>query len=190
MSIITLDGRTHGLMADPEKFREQRHHFEKKLQGFLEKFQDDIRESAVVKADIDKLKDTYHQRWNNECDVAEKRGMPIDRDAFVKQVDSALAQMERRRKYTGAITPDALEMIGFRRWSDGTFRTRQFTLEQRGRDWSIRMSGELLGDYNMPNLIRLMDALDIKSMEPLHEPATDSTTQPSTGVLSRLFNRA
>ncbi len=191
-SIIGLDGQAIGVMGDPEKFRELRVTFEKKLQKHLEKFQDDIRESAVIKADINALKSTYHLRWNNDCDIAARQGLKdIDRDAFVKQVDAALAQLERRRMFTGPITPAALEMIGFRKWSDGSYRTHEINVEPVGTtgDWRITFVGDLCRDFQMSHIIRLMDSLDLKSLSPFNEDDYTKALPAKRTLIQRLTRR-
>lgn len=169
--IVGIDGQALSAMTNPEQFRELRQAAEKRMQTRLEQFEKDIRTSAVVDADIPALRDAHDADWQKDCDHFEKKGLVgIKRGAFLDQVNASLAQIERRRKFTGPITPEALEMLGFTKWADGSYRTEEVTVEPYGKHWVI-IGGMYRGDFTMANVIRFMDALDIKRLTPwMEEP--------------------
>lgn len=190
MKSITAEGDTSATMADPDKFRELRVVYEKKLQKHLDGFQGDIRESEVVAADVAALKATYHARWQADCDAAERKGLAVKRNAFIDKVDASLAQLARRRMVTGPITPEALVAIGFRLWPDGTYRTFELIVERVNDDWRITPHGDLVRDFNMANILRLMDALEIKNLSPWNHTPDQIPAPVQPSLIKRLFRPA
>jgi hypothetical protein len=165
--------KNNNITADPEKFREQRVVYEKKLNDGRDSFLKDIRESRVVQPDLPGLRTTYIQRWHQDCEIAERRyGLKLERDAMQKEIDAAFEHIQFQRLFKGPIAPEALERAGFRPWSDGSFRTEEMQVRQVGKDWHLKISRPLIGEYTMLTLVRLKEVLGWASVTPLHQPAS------------------
>lgn len=171
MNIIKPNGEeSQGIFSDPNKFRDLRKRMENKLDELLQFLGNDLRESPVTKAIAEKLIDTYDLRWLAECDIMQRQDFPVQRDAFRKAASGVLDQLARKAMYAGPFTPEALEILGFRKWSDGSWRTHEITLKPIGTDWEVVITQRLIAPYKLPFLLSLTSAAGIKSLTPLPEP--------------------
>lgn len=160
---------------DPQEFRDLRNRFEKRLDELLMQFGETIRDSPMAKPDVNAILANYNQRWNSECDLAAKKDLQLDREAFNMKVNDMLAKISRQRMYQGPITEEALQLLGFRKWSDGTWRTMQVVLTPVGKDWSVHITEDMVGPYGLPFLLQLTSAAGIKHLVPFNEPAPAPT---------------
>ena len=180
MQLVTPSGDAATTSSvTPEEFIELREAFEKKLELLLNQFANAIRTSPAVNADVETLRASFAQRWQAECEVATRKGISLNTEAFTDQVNDLLAREERKRMYKGPITREALELVGFRAWPDGTMRTAEVTVAPVGDDWRIVITADLVNKHHMPYLLNLVTAAGIKSLTPMHpfEGASQDQTQ-------------
>lgn len=185
-SIIDLNGQKHGVMADPEAFLKDKERWEKRLNRTWEEFTTAIQPSEVAKPDVKGLFETFNHRWKGECETAERGGFHLDREALQRRYDALEAQRARRALFTGPITPEALSMIGFRKWSDGSYRTMELMVEPIGTDWRLNITADLFREYNMGHIIRLMDVVEIKNLTPFYESQLPPAPRP---LFRRILDR-
>lgn len=171
----------------PDEFRNRRNRFEKRLQDMLDEYVDTLRKSEVVDADEPAITERFVKRWNSECDVADKGGIPFKRDAFIKQVEAMREREARKKVFAGPLCAESLQLVGFRKWSDGTWRTREIVVEPRGSDWNVRITKDLIDAHRMPFLMTIMGACGIKQLTPYHEPTTTTTKR---NFIARLLGKA
>ena len=173
--IISIAGNNEAgtITSDPAEFAAMRDRYEKQLDEILRAFGDAIRNSPVATPDVNALMAHYNKRWNALCDVAEKKDLMLNREAFVTEVNRQRAKAEEKRMFNGPITPAALTKLGFRQWKDGTWRTLEVVVEPVGPDWRIDIHHDLVGAHHLPFLLQLTTVAGIKHLTPFNEPAPE-----------------
>lgn len=167
MAIVDPSGSPTNSSADYQNIRNR---FEKRLQEYVMKLAEEIRDSPVARPDVNAILDRYDKQWGADCEVAAKSDVVLEREAFRTKVKDMLAQLKQKRMFNGPISPEALQLLGFRKWSDGTWRSNEVVLTPIGTDWRITITQDIVGNFHLPMVLGLTHAAGIKSITPFNEP--------------------
>lgn len=166
MSILNRNGESADKAA---AYKELRDSYEQRFAILLKELNDALRETPVATPPIKEIIAQLDRRWQADCEQGKRQGLEMKTDAFQKRADELLLQLERLQLYGGPITPEALELFGFRKWADGTWRTKEITVNQIGNDWRIGIMHQPIGKHSMPFLISLMKAIGLQTLTPWNE---------------------